>query len=94
VLLALSRTLKRRGASTTSQKLRVNHASLLEELGAPAMSRTTFWRTLKELERDGLVALESGSSGESNCVSMDEVPASLLTTLLEERVGRPRSRKA
>jgi len=93
VLLALSRTLKRRGASTSSQKLRANHTALLEELGAPAMSRTTFWRTLKELERDGLVVLESGSSGESNSVSMDELPASLLTTLLEERVGRSRSRK-
>jgi len=94
VLLALSRTLKRRGASTTSQKLRANHTALLEELGADPMSRTTFWRTLKELERDGLVVLEMGSSGESNNVSMDELPASLLTTLLEERVGRGRSRKA
>jgi len=47
VLLALSRTLRRRGASTSSQKLRVNHAALLEELGTPPMSRTTFWRTLK-----------------------------------------------
>jgi orc1/cdc6 family replication initiation protein len=94
VLLALSRTLKRRGASTTSQKLRANHTALLEELGAEPMSRTTFWRTLKELERDGLVVLEMGSSGESNNVSMDELPASLLTTLLEERVGRGRSRKA
>jgi len=94
VLLALSRTLRRRGASTSSQKLRVNHAALLEELGTPPMSRTTFWRTLKELERDGLVVLETGASGESNSVSMDEVPASLLTTLLEERVGRTRSRKA
>ncbi len=93
VLLALSRTLKRRGATTTSQKLRTNHTVLLEELGAPPMSRTTFWRTLKELERDGLVVLESGASGESNTVSMDELPASLLTTLLEERVGRGRSRK-
>jgi len=93
VLLALSRTLKRRGSATTSQKLRTNHTALLEELSAPPMSRTTFWRTLKELERDGLVVLESGSSGESNSVSMDELPASLLTTLLEERVGRGRSRK-
>ena len=93
VLLALSRSLKRKGASATSQKLRANHTALLEELGAPPMSRTTFWRTLKELERDGLVVLESGTSGESNNVSMDEVPASLLTTRLEERVGRGRSRK-
>jgi len=94
VLLALSRTLKRRGSTVASQKLRTNHSALLEELGAPPMSRTTFWRTLKELERDGLVVLESGGSGESNAVSMDEVPASLLTTLLEERLGRGRSRKA
>ena len=93
VLLALSRTLKRRGASTSSQKLRANHTALLEELGASPMSRTTFWRTLKELERDGLIVLESGASGESNTISMDELPASLLTTLLEERVGRGRSRK-
>ena len=94
VLLALTRTLKRKGASVTSQKLRTNHTALLEELASPPMSRTTFWRTLKELERDGLVTLEGGASGESNSVSMDEVPASLLTTLLEERLGRGRSRKA
>ncbi len=94
VLLALSRTLKRRGSSVTSQKLRTNHTALLEELRSAPMSRTTFWRTLKELERDGLVVLEGGASGESNSVSMDEVPASLLTTLLEERLGRSRSRKA
>jgi len=93
VLLALSRTLKRRGASVASQKLRSNHTALLEELGSAPMSRTTFWRTLKELERDGLVVLESGSTGESNSVSMDEVPASFLTTLLEERLGRRRARK-
>ncbi|MFI5413661.1 MAG: hypothetical protein ACHQ0I_03645, partial [Candidatus Lutacidiplasmatales archaeon] len=93
VLLALSRTLKRRGASVASQKLRSNHTALLEELGSAPMSRTTFWRTLMELERDGLVVLESGSTGESNSVSMDEVPASFLTTLLEERLGRRRARK-
>ncbi|MGA8542860.1 MAG: AAA family ATPase [Thermoplasmata archaeon] len=94
VLLALSRTLKRRGASVPSQKLRTMHTALVEELGAPPVSRTTFWRTLKELERDGLVTLDAGSSGESSQVGMDELPASLLTTLLEERTGGPRARKA
>ncbi len=93
VLLSLSRTLKGRSTSTSSQKLRANHAALLEELGAPAMSRTTFWRTLKELERDGLVTLETGASGESSQVAMDEMPASFLATLLEERIGRARPRK-
>ncbi len=94
VLLALSRSLKRRGVAVPSQKLRANHAALVEELGAPPMSRTTFWRTLKELERDGLVTLDPGASGESSQVGMDELPASLLTTLLEERTGGARSRKA
>ncbi len=94
VLLALSRSLKRKGASVPSQKLRTTHSALVEELGAPAMSRTTFWRTLKELERDGLVTLDAAGSGESSQVGMDDLPASLLTTLLEERTegGRPRKR--
>jgi len=94
VLLALARSLKGKGSSVTSQKLRVTHGALLEELGAPTMSRTTFWRTLKELERDGLVTLEPGSSGEANRVACDEMPASFLATLLEERVGRDRGGKA
>jgi len=93
VLLSLSRSLKGRATSTPSQKLRATHAALLEELGAPPMSRTTFWRTLKELERDGLVTLETGASGESSQVAMDEMPASFLATLLEERLGRGRARK-
>jgi archaeal cell division control protein 6 len=93
VLLALARTLKRRGASVSSQKLRSTHAALVEELGAPPMSRTTFWRTLRELEREGLVTLDTGASGESSQVGMDELPASLLTTLLEERTGGARARK-
>jgi len=93
VLLSLSRTLKGRATSTPSQKLRTNHTALLEELRASAMSRTTFWRTLKELERDGLVTLETGSSGESSQVAMYELPASYLATLLEERLGRGRARK-
>jgi archaeal cell division control protein 6 len=93
VLLALSRSLKRRGAAVASQKLRATHAALVEELGAPALSRTTFWRTLKELERDGLVTLDAAGSGESSQVGMDELPASLLTTLLEERIEGARPRK-
>ncbi len=93
VLLALSRTLPKSGAAVPSQRLRTAHATLLEELGAPAMSRTTFWRTLKELERDGLVTLEQAGSGESSRVAMDELPAHVLAALLEERAGRSRGRK-
>ncbi|HYA57202.1 MAG TPA: Cdc6/Cdc18 family protein [Thermoplasmata archaeon] len=94
VLLALSRALTGRRTSVPSQKLRSDHAALLEQLGGPAMSRTTFWRTLKELERDGLVTLETGASGESSQVAMDELPATFLVTLLEERLGRSAARKA
>jgi archaeal cell division control protein 6 len=93
VLLALSRSLKSRGTTVPSQRLRSTHAALLEERGAAAMSRTTFWRTLKELERDGLVTLEPGATGESSRVGMDEMPASFLATLLEERLERGRARK-
>ena len=92
VLLALSRTL-RGHAAVTSQKLRSEHAALLEGLGASPLSRTTFWRTLKELEREGLLNLESARSGESAQVSMDELPASLLTTLVEERLGHRAAQK-
>ncbi len=93
VLLALSRSLKGRGATVPSQRLRSTHSVLLEELGGAAMSRTTFWRTLKELERDGLITLEPGATGESSRIGMDEMPASFLATLLEERLERVRSRK-
>ncbi len=88
VLLALSRQLRGKRSALASQQLRRGHAALLEELGGKPMSRTTFWRTLKELEREGLVSLDVGASGESSQVAMDELPASLLTTLLEERLGR------
>jgi cell division control protein 6 len=94
VLLALARSLKRRGTSVSSQKLRSTHESLLEEFGQGAISRTTFWRTLQELDRAGLVALETGESGTSAEVSMDELPASYLSTLIEERLGRGARRKA
>jgi archaeal cell division control protein 6 len=94
VLLALARSLKRKGSTVPSEKLRRSHTALLEQLGGEPMSRTTFWRTLKELERDGLVTLDVGGSGESSQVAMDELPASLLTTLLEERIGRGGRTKA
>lgn len=94
VLLALARSLKRRGASVSSQKLRATHESLLEEFGQRAISRTTFWRTLQELDRAGLVDLEVGESGTAAEVSMDELPASYLSTLIEERLGRGARRGA
>jgi cell division control protein 6 len=94
VLLALARSLRRKGATISSQKLRETHAGLLEEFQEKTVSRTTFWRTLKELDRAGLIGLEVGPSGTSAEVSMDEMPASYLATLIEERLGHgPASRR-
>lgn len=94
VLLALSRSLQKRGVAVPSQRLRANHTALLEEYGAAPMSRTTFWRTVKELEREGLVTVEPAGSGESSRVAMDELPANILASLLEERLVRPRGGKS
>ncbi|MEM0129145.1 MAG: orc1/cdc6 family replication initiation protein [Thermoplasmata archaeon] len=91
VLLALARSLRRRGASISTQKLRAVHAGLLEEFSAPAVSRTTFWRTIQELDRAGLIAVEVGESGTPASVTMDELPASYLATLIEERIGHGRT---
>ena len=93
VLLALARSLRRRGSSISSQKLRTVHAALLDEFSEKAVSRTTFWRTLQELDRSGLISLETGESGTPAEVSMDELPASYLATLIEERVGHGRPKR-
>jgi archaeal cell division control protein 6 len=94
VLLALARSLRGPSSSVASQKLRETHATVVEEYGTKAVSRTTFWRALKSLEREGLLALTPTGTGNSANVSMDEIPTSYLATLLEERLGRPRVRKA
>ncbi|MFZ0892834.1 MAG: AAA family ATPase [Thermoplasmata archaeon] len=94
VLLALARSLRGATSSIPSQKLREKHAALIEEYGAQPISRTTFWRALKGLEREGLLALAPTGNGSSATVSMDEMPTSYLTTVLEERIGSHRPRKA
>jgi orc1/cdc6 family replication initiation protein len=94
VLLALARSLRGAHASIPSQKLREKHRALIEEYGATPISRTTFWRALKGLEREGLLALAPTGNGSSANVSMDEMPTSYLTTVLEERIGSRRARKA
>ncbi len=87
VLLATTRSLRGQ-ESVPTQTLRATYERLASEFGERPVSRTTFWRTLRELERLGLVGLTPGGAGTSSKVQMDELPASLLTTLLEERLGR------
>ncbi len=88
VLLALARTLKGRRTQGTTEKVRQAYRVLTEEYRLTEVSRVTFWRTVKALEREGLIQVDAPESrGEGNRLSMDEVPASLLTTLLEARLG-------
>lgn len=94
VLLALARSLKGRNSIATTDRVRQAYQAAAEEHDVPAMSRVTFWRTVKSLEREGLINVDAPASrGEGNRLSMDEVPMSYLATLLEDRAGR-RARKA
>jgi Cdc6-like AAA superfamily ATPase len=94
VLLALARSLRGRRAVATTDRVRQAYHAAAEEYGLAAMSRVTFWRTVKALEREGLVQVDApASKGEGNRLSMDEVPMSYLTTLLEAKAS-PRARKA
>jgi cell division control protein 6 len=88
VLLGLARTLKGRRTQATTEKVRQAYRLLTEEYRLTEVSRVTFWRTVKTLEREGVIQVDAPESrGEGNRLSMDEVPASLLTTLLEARLG-------
>jgi Cdc6-like AAA superfamily ATPase len=86
--LGLARTLKGRRTQATTEKVRQAYRLLTEEYRLTEVSRVTFWRTVKTLEREGVIQVDAPESrGEGNRLSMDEVPASLLTTLLEARLG-------
>ncbi len=94
VLLALARSLKPPKWTTTTEKARQTYRSVAEERDEKPVSRVQFWRTVKQLEREGLVDVQAGAPGESAQLSMEEVPTSFLETLLEERVAARRSGKA
>lgn len=87
VLLAIARTLRGPRTAAPTERVRLGYQALTEEYGTKAMSRVTFWRTVKELEREGLVQVEPVGMGQSAKISMDEVPASFLRTLVESRLG-------
>jgi orc1/cdc6 family replication initiation protein len=94
VLLALARTLRSRRAQSPTERVRQTYQTVAEEFGEKAVSRVQFWRMVKELEREGLIQVEPGRPGDSARLSMDEVPASFLQTLLEGRIAEGRPRKA
>ncbi|HTT26676.1 MAG TPA: AAA family ATPase [Thermoplasmata archaeon] len=94
VLLAVARSLRGPKTSTTTEIARQAYGRAAEERGQRPMSRVTFWRTAKELEREGLLIVESGGAGQSARLRIDEVPTSFLETVLGERLGGRRTGKA
>lgn len=92
VLLALSRTLKGPRTRAPTDRIRGAYQALCEEHDRTPVSRVTFWRTLKALEREAIVQIEPGPAGRAQRIGMDEVPASVLTGLLEGRLARPAPR--
>lgn len=93
VLLGLARSLRGPHSNATTEKVRQSYAVVAEEHGAKPMSRVTFWRTVKELERDGLVDVEPASAGQSARLAMNELPVSTLELLVEERLEPAHPRK-
>ncbi|MCI4370945.1 MAG: AAA family ATPase, partial [Thermoplasmata archaeon] len=87
ILLALARSLRGPKARVPTEKVRSAYAAVAEEFGATAVSRVTFWRAMRDLEREGIVQVEPTGTGQSSRVGMDEVPASFLETLIHERVA-------
>lgn len=91
VLLALARTLRNPGSWVRMEKVRAAHSAASEEFGVKAVSKVTFWRTVKALEREGLLEMEAPRPGAPGKLTQDEMPASLLSLVLQERLGRPRA---
>ena len=87
VLLAVARSLRGPKATATTEVARSAYGRLVEERGEKAVSRVTFWRTAKELEREGLLVIESQANGQSARLRIDDVPVSFLESVLNERLG-------
>ncbi|MCI4336115.1 MAG: AAA family ATPase [Thermoplasmata archaeon] len=94
VLLALARSLRGPRSHAATERVRQAYQAVSEEYAEKAVGRIQFWRTVKELEREGLIQTEPGAPGDSARLSMDEVPVSFLQTLVETRLADRRPRKA
>jgi cell division control protein 6 len=93
ILLGLSRTLRGPRTRSPTDRAREAYAVVAAEHDRPPVSRVTFWRHVRTLEREGIVQVEPASSGKPARLGMDEVPASFLATLLEERLSSRRPHK-
>ncbi|MCI4357908.1 MAG: AAA family ATPase [Thermoplasmata archaeon] len=94
ILLALSRSLRGPRTRTPTGRVRQSYASVAEEYGRAPVSRVTFWRAVRSLELEGVIQVEPSTPGRPSRLGMDEVPAGLLTTLIEERFSARRRRKS
>ncbi|MGA7922896.1 MAG: AAA family ATPase [Thermoplasmata archaeon] len=94
VLLAIARNLRGRRTVTTSESARQTYQTIAEGYGITPMSRVSFWRIVKELDREGLLTVDTGGAGQSARLSADDLPATYLETLLESQLAGPTSRKA
>ncbi len=94
ILLAAARSLRGPKGSVPTDRARQAYQALAEEHGAKPMSRVTFWRTVKLLERDGLIEVEPATVGRPSRLRLDDLPVSRLELLLEERVAaKPRGKR-
>jgi hypothetical protein len=58
------------------------------------MSRVSFWRTVQRLDREGLLDIHPAEFGRAARLAMNELPASYLEMVLEEKVAERKSGKA
>jgi cell division control protein 6 len=93
VLLAVARSLGGKRTSTTSESARQTYQAIAEGHGVAPMSRVSFWRAVKELEREGLLEVEITGAGQSARISTDELPTSYLETLVESQLEDAPTRK-
>jgi cell division control protein 6 len=85
VLLAIARSLRGPKGAVTTENARKAYGALCEELGEKAASRVTFWRVVKQLEREEWVEIEPASVGRPARIHLGDAPASQLELLLEAR---------
>jgi cell division control protein 6 len=94
VLLAVARSLRGPRSTASSEQARQTYRALAEEYGIKAMSRVSFWRTVQRLDREGLVDIHPAEVGRAARLAMNELPASYLELVLEEKVAGRRLGKA
>ncbi|HEV2316980.1 MAG TPA: AAA family ATPase [Thermoplasmata archaeon] len=87
VLLASARSLRGPKSTASTERVRRTYQALAEERGTKPMSRVTFWRTVKSLERDGYLDVQPAAVGRPAQLRLDDVPVSRLELLLEERLA-------